>query len=515
MLELDIRTLLVVTALVSVGSAVALFALWRLQSRRNGAGFWATGMSCVAIGSILISGRGSLPDFISLVVANSFFVVGFLLILRGIRIFAGRSPLLFLDFSLPPIAAVLFYYYNYVDPNINVRIAVLSLVFMVTCFAIVNTLLANKDAPWRTSGFSVVALFGLFGVFHGVRGSIALLSPIEHGLMHTNMSSSLTFLVGIFVLGGSSIALVLLTRATLESELRIASLAVNQTASSIIITDTTGSIKYVNPAFTQKTGYLLEEIVGKTPRILRSGETPAEEYATLWKTLADGNNWRGEFRNRKKNGELYWEIASIAPVKQRNGKISHYVAVKEDITALKNAEKRILHMANHDALTGLPTRRLATDLLMNSLSIAKRNKTKVAVMFVDLDGFKSVNDTLGHDAGDYVLKETATRLSSCIRDVDTVGRVGGDEFWILLSNIVDKNDVIMVAEKLINVLKHPYKMECEEINISASIGIALYPDNAVSPKELINLADQAMYEIKRQGKNNYFFSEKSAPTILP
>ena len=131
-------------------------------------------------------------------------------------------------------------------------------------------------------------------------------------------------------------------------------------------------------------------------------------------------------------------------------------------------------------------------------------------MFVDLDGFKSVNDTLSHDASDYVLKETANRLSSCVRDVDTVARIGGDEFWVFLTDIANKNDVIIVVEKLIKALTNPYKLEREEISVSGSIGIALYPDHEVSPKELINLADQAMYEIKRQGKNNYAFSEEIA-----
>lgn len=507
MLELDNRTLLVVTALVSIGSAVALVSLWRSQSRRNGAGFWASGMSCVAAASVLISGRGNIPDFISLVVANSLYVIGFLLILRGIRVFTSRPPLLFLDLGLPPITVSLFYYFNYVDQNLNIRIVVLSTAFVMICFAIVLTLVRDKNTPWRTAGFAVATIYGLFGVSHGARGVIALLSPFEHSFMYPSISSSLVFLGGIFILGGSTITLILLTHAALESELRIVSLAVNQSASSIIITDTSGSIGYVNPAFTEKTGYSSEELIGKNPRILRSGETNPKEYAALWNALSAGDTWRGEFHNRKKNGELFWEIASIAPVKQRNGKISHYVAVKEDITALKNAEERILHMANHDVLTGLPMRRLSMDRLVSALKIARRNKTKVAVLFVDIDGFKTVNDTLGHDAGDHVLKETAARLCSSVREVDTVARVGGDEFWILLTDVLDKDCITTVAEKVIKAVAAPYKLESVEVKIGASVGIALYPDHGVSPQELVKLADQAMYEIKRQGKNNYAFAD--------
>ncbi len=514
MLELDNRTLLVVTALVSIGSAVALVSLWRSQIRRNGAGFWAAGMSCVAVASVLISGRGTISDFISLVVANSFYVIGFLLILRGIRIFTGRPPLLFFDFALPPIAVTLFYYFNYVDPNLNIRIAVLSAAFFMICFAIVLTLIRDKNAPWRSAGFAVATIYGLFGISHGARGVIALLFPFEHSFMYPSFSSSLVFLGGIFILGGSAITLILLTHAALESELRILTLAVNQSAASIIITDTSGSIEYVNPAFTQKTGYSPEEVIGNNPRILSSGATKPEEYATLWKALSVGDTWRGEFHNRKKNGELFWEIASIAPVKHKNGTINHYVAVKEDITAQKNAEERILHMANHDVLTGLPTRQLAMDRLVGALATARRNKTKVAVLFVDIDGFKTVNDTHGHDAGDSILKETAARLCSSVREVDTVARVGGDEFLILLTDVQDKYGITTVAKKVIKALATAYKLETVEVNVGASVGIALYPDHGDSPQELVKLADKTMYKVKRGGKNHYAFADAiTAPNL--
>lgn len=508
MFELDIRTLLVVTALVSIGSSAALISLWRSQSKRNGAGFWAAGMSCIAVASILISGRGSINDFFSLVVANSLYVIGFLLILRGIRIFADRPPLVLFDFGFPPITAILFYYFNYVEENINIRIAVLSIAFMFTCFAIVITLLREKNAAWRSSGFPVATIFGLFGIFHGIRGVISLLSPFNASLVHSSFSTSLVLLGGIFILAASAITLTMLTYAVLESELRIFSLAVNQSASSIVITDSNGIINYVNPTCIDKTGYLQQELIGESPKMLDSGETTEAEYAAIWETLSTGKTWRGELHNRKKNGQLFWEISSIAPVKKKNGQITHYVSMKEDITALKHAEKRILHMANHDGLTGLPTRRLSMDRLLNSISNAKRNNTMVAVLFIDIDGFKAVNDTFGHDAGDHLLKETATRICSCVREVDTVARFGGDEFLVMLTNIPDKNSVISISEKLIEAVAIPYEFHNGDLNVSASIGIALYPNDSADPMELVNLADQSMYRIKRQGKNNYAFSEK-------
>jgi diguanylate cyclase (GGDEF)-like protein/PAS domain S-box-containing protein len=507
MLVLDNRTLLVVTALISIGSAVALTFLWRAQLRRNGVGFWAAGMSCVAAASILISGRETIPDFLSLIMANSLYVIGFQLILRGIRIFTGRPPFLLFDVGLFPISASLFYYFNYIEPNLNIRIAVLSAVFVMICGATVFTLLSERNAPWRTAGFAVATVFALFGIIHGVRGGIALLTPSAQSFMYSSATSSIVFLGGIFIIGGIAITLILLTYSVLESELRIFYQTVKQSASSIIITDSTGAINYVNSALTEKTGYLAEELIGKTPRIFQSGEMSAEDSALLWKSISAGDTWRGEFHNRKKNGELFWEIASITPVKQRDGKISHFVAVKEDITALKEAKERIYHLAYHDILTGLPTREIFMVQLLKVLAVARRNATTVAVLFVDLDGFKKVNDTHGHDAGDRLLKKTAERLCSSVRDVDTVARIGGDEFLILLPNLADNSVIAAVAERVVQAVAMPYHVEAMELSITASIGIALYPEHAENSQELVKQADLAMYKIKRQGKNNFAFAD--------
>ena len=188
--------------------------------------------------------------------------------------------------------------------------------------------------------------------------------------------------------------------------------------------------------------------------------------------------------------------------------------MKEDITALKEAKERIHHLAYHDMLTGLPTRKLFMEHLVKALAVARRNTTRVAVLFVDLDGFKKVNDTLGHDAGDLLLKKTGERLCGCVRDVDTVARIGGDEFLILLTSLADNDSITEVAERVIQAVALPYKLETLEMNITASIGIALYPDDAESSQKLVKLADLAMYEIKRRGKNNYAFADANYSPYL-
>ncbi|QYK01622.1 diguanylate cyclase domain-containing protein [Shewanella psychrotolerans] len=501
---LDNRTLLVVIALISIGSAVALISLWRAQNKRNGSGFWASGMSCIALASVLLFGRGSLPEFLSLVIANTFYVVGFLLIYRGIRIFTGREPLGLFDISFPLLMSLLFCYFYYIDNNLNIRIAVLSAAFFIICTMVVKTLLAEKDAPWRTAGYAVAFMFGLFGLSHGSRGIIALFSASYTGFLDPSVTSSIVLLSSVFIIGGIAISLVLLSYSVLEARLRIVSLAIEQSASSIVITDKVGAIKYVNPAFIDKTGYSSEELMGQNPRVLQSGEMDASEYSRLWQTISSGDTWRGEFHNRKKNGEFFWEIASIAPVKQRNGHISHFVAVKEDISALKEAKERIHHLANHDGLTGLPSR----TFFMQSLSNVLRSEhaKNCAVLFVDLDGFKAINDSFGHDAGDQLLIEATRRLSCSVRDIDIVGRIGGDEFLILCTEVESQAAVKLVAEHIVNLLAQPFIYDDAEVTISASIGIAFYPQDSDDAETLVKMADKAMYQVKRQGKNNYAFA---------
>lgn len=501
---LDNRTLLVVTALVSFGSAVALMSLWRAQNLRNGSGFWASGMSCIALASVLLFGRGNLPDFLSIVIANTFYVIGFLLIYRGVRIFTGRASIELLDVGFPLLTLLLFCYFYYIDNNLNMRIAVLSAAFFMICAMIIKTLLAEKAAPWRTAGYAVAFMFGLFGLSHAIRGVIAVFSASYRDFLDPSMTSTLVLLSGVFIIGGIAISLVLLSYAVLESKLRILSLAVEQSASSIVITDNVGAINYVNPAFIEKTGYCSDELMGQNPRVLQSGEMNPNEYSTLWQAISSGHTWRGEFHNRKKNGELFWEIASIAPVKQRNGNISHFVAVKEDITDLKEAKKRIHHLANHDALTGLPTRAFFMQSLNDALVTA--HSKNGALLFVDLDGFKTINDSLGHDAGDQLLIEATQRLSCSVRDIDTVARIGGDEFLILCTEVESQALVKLVAERIVNVLAQPFTYDDVEVKITASIGIALYPQHNDTAEALVKMADQAMYQVKRQGKNNYAFA---------
>ncbi|MES9944240.1 MAG: EAL domain-containing protein [Candidatus Thiodiazotropha sp.] len=295
-------------------------------------------------------------------------------------------------------------------------------------------------------------------------------------------------------------------RKRAEKRIRTLLQAVEQSPVSVVMTDTHGEIEYVNKAFEIATGYQASEVIGKNPRILKSENTPPALFTDLWNAITSGESWQGELQNRKKNGQLFWERAYIAPVVDDSGNTSHYLAVKEDITLQKQQGEKIIHQANYDSLTDLPNRFLTLDRLSQIIKEAQRNKQKAAVIFLDLDDFKKINDSISHEVGDKLLVEAAKRLKNAVRINDTVSRLGGDEFIILLGSINSEKEVHPVAEKLLNCFRKAFLLDGRELILTASIGIAIYPNDGDNPAELLRNADTAMYQSKEQGRNtfNYF-----------
>jgi diguanylate cyclase (GGDEF)-like protein/PAS domain S-box-containing protein len=304
-------------------------------------------------------------------------------------------------------------------------------------------------------------------------------------------------------------------RARAEEELKKLSRAVEQSPASVMITRRSGEIEYVNPKFCEVTGYSLDEVRDKDPRLLRSGKTPTATYRELWETVLSGREWRGELLNKRKTGEDFWEYASISPIKAPDDSITHFVAVKEDITTRKRYEDKLLHQANYDGLTELPNRLLALDRLSQALTRAMRDGQGVGVMFVDLDRFKKVNDTLGHNAGDDLLRESARRLSGCVRDGDTVARLGGDEFLVILPDLQHPMDSELVADKILAAFQEPFLVAGHWVSSTASIGLSVYPGDSDDPRVLLKNADAAMYYAKDEGRNayRYFALEMNAQAI--
>lgn len=432
--------------------------------------------------------------------------------------------------------------------------------------------------------------------------------------------------------GGTACVRVNITQAKrAEAELRKLSLALEQSPATIMITDLNGTIEYVNPKFEENSGYTAAEAIGQNPRFLKSGDKSREEYRALWETILTGKEWRGQFQNRRKDGSLYWESATISPLRGEDGRISHFIAIKEDVTAHKLAEdqlrlnatvfdtttegiivtdehnrivtvnpafcritgyephevigqppsmlasgkhdaefynelwtqlnkrgfwsgeiwnrrkdgsvfpewlsitvirdelggikehvavfsditqrkedeEQIRFQAEYDALTHLPNRTLLFDRLKQAISFAKRESTKLALLFLDLDLFKTVNDTLGHVVGDELLQEVADRLVAAVRESDTVARFGGDEFVILLQDVADVEDVANVSGKIISDICRPFHISNRDVYIGASVGITLYPDDSVDANTMLQYADLAMYRAKEAGRNNYQFFDAS------
>lgn len=296
-----------------------------------------------------------------------------------------------------------------------------------------------------------------------------------------------------------------------EAELRKRSLALQYSSSMVVITDTKGTIEYCNPIFCEVTAYIENEVLGKNISILRSGFTDPLIYKEIRETLKLGQAWRGETLDRKKSGELYWAMKYISPVRDEQNAITHYVAVSHDITALKDSEATIRHLAFYDPLTGLPNRALFKERLEQTTLHAQYDHRRFALMYLDLDRFKNINDTLGHVIGDKLLIEVSKRLRACIPETDTVARLGGDEFAIiLLRDESDKEHAITLAELLCKTISPSIEIEGHGLFVSVSIGISLYPEDHTDIEDLIRMADTALYNAKDAGRNQFaFYNEYS------
>lgn len=303
---------------------------------------------------------------------------------------------------------------------------------------------------------------------------------------------------------------------TLESAIdqqrtRLLETALSSAANAVFITDPEGLIEWANDSLCDLTGYPREVLIGQTPRIFRSGEHDQSIHEEMWRTILDGQVWRGEVIDSHKNGRPITVIQTITPLVEASGEISHFVSILEDITVRKAAEARIAHMARHDLLTDLPNRTLFFEQLQRSLALAKRNERTLALLFIDLDRFKAVNDTHGHASGDLLLQQAAHRLLDCTREGDFLARLAGDEFVLLLPDIQASNDAASVAEKIVDVMATSFDLDGIEAHIGASVGVALYPNDGEQADALLTAADEAMYKAKHAGRNRYCFRSIAAP----
>jgi diguanylate cyclase (GGDEF)-like protein/PAS domain S-box-containing protein len=287
-----------------------------------------------------------------------------------------------------------------------------------------------------------------------------------------------------------------------EENLRITASVFDTSQEGILITDANNAIVDINPAFTRITGYSREEVLGKNPRLLSSGHQDKLFYAKMWQSLRNNKAWRGEVWNRRKSGEAYAQLLSISVIGNDNGEVMRYVGVFSDISYLKEHEAELSRVAHYDALTGLPNRTLLADRMKQALAHATREQNMVAVCYLDLDGFKAINDNSGHEAGDQVLIDVARRIENTIRGGDTVARLGGDEFVVLLS-LKPSEKCVSTLERLLALIAHPIMIKGLSNTVGASIGVSIYPMHGEDADTLLRHADQAMYTAKQSGKNRF------------
>ncbi len=307
-------------------------------------------------------------------------------------------------------------------------------------------------------------------------------------------------------------------RKLAEANLRIAATAF-ESHESLMITDANRVILRVNKAFTEDTGYTAEEVIGQTPRLLKSGRHKAEFYRTMWEAIHRTGTWQGEIWDRRKNGEIYPKWLTISSVKGDDGTVTHYVGSHIDITERKAAEEKIQYLGFYDSLTRLPNRRLLMDRLQQALASSARMGREGALLFIDLDNFKTLNDTLGHEIGDLLLQQVAQRIESCVRDGDTVARLGGDEFVVMLENLSEQPieaaaQTEAIGEKILSSLCQSYLLDKYEHHCTASIGATLFNGNQQATDELMKQADIAMYQAKEAGRNTLCFFDLKMQTSI-
>lgn len=307
----------------------------------------------------------------------------------------------------------------------------------------------------------------------------------------------------------ANLAGIAIDRKHYEDEQQLASLVYQNSAEAMMISDAKNQIIAINPAFSQLTGYGYSEVRGKNAKVLSSGRHSDAFYQEMWESINTTGHWQGEIWDKRKNGEIFPEWLTINAIFDKEGAIHRHVAIFSDISERKQSEELIWKQANYDPLTNLPNRRMFRDRLEQEIKNAHRADTMLALLFIDLDLFKEVNDTLGHGMGDLLLQEAAHRIGVCVRESDTVARLGGDEFMVILSQLPDTSSIDKLAQNILALLAEPYLLGAETAYVSASIGITVYPSDAIEAEQLVRNADQAMYVAKNEGRNRFSYFTRS------
>ncbi len=527
--SIDMRTV-VLSYIISNGiSIVVITSLW-LQDRKRfaGPGFWLGNAILQFLGLLLIALRGILPNLISVTFSNTFVVGGIILLYIGLERFVGKPGRQVHNAILLGVYFLVYAYYTLEVPSLLARTILLCLGLIATCSQCAWLLLHRVGPVIRPITRSLGWIFVAYCLINLLRITVDLLAPTGNDFFHSNAFDTLVVLTYQMLYIILTLGLVLMVNRRLlldleqdiaqrrEAEIRLRKLsrAVEQSPASIMITNTEGRIEYINPRFTQQTGYSAEEVLGQNPRLLQSGQTPREIYTQLWEALTHGREFHAEFVNKKKNGDLYYESASLSPIMNSRGEITHFLAVTENITDRKKAEAEIQRLqtelreqAIRDPLTGLYNRRYLNESLERELAQAEHENHPVSFVMIDLDHFKQLNDAYGHLGGDAVLKRLAAQVLSQSRVSDIICRYGGEEFLAVLPNTSAANTFQIAERWRRTFLDSTLPIETAHVRSTISCGISEFPTHGRTAEELIAAADKAMYQAKAAGRNQVIIGQ--------
>ena len=457
----------------------------------------------------LIIMRGEIADFISIVLSNTLLLVGAVFFLMGLERFVGKKGWHIHHYVLLTTFVCLATYYSLIDPNIALREIIVSLMLMIISFQ-GYWLLLWKVAPelFQITRITGIVLGG-YTVVSFARMILLVIFPLQtNDFLRFGFADSLTITLYVLLSICLTISIILMVNKRLLGEVRAQeakfTITFHSSPYAIMLTKLSdGAIIEINDGFVNIFEYQYAEVIGKTILDLRIWSKD-EDRVTIANKLAQGNEVQGvECQFRKKSGKMMMGLFSTNIIIISNEKC--LLSNISDITELSQMKQKLQVLATHDALTGLPNRTLFYERFANALPNAQRNNKKMVIMSLDLDNFKTINDSLGHDIGDEILTAAATKMTGILRQGDTVARFGGDEFVLLLWQIDHKGDATKVIEKILNGFRQPFMIGEYQLNLTSSIGIAFYPDDGKEIKDLITKSDKALYYVKKNGRNNYQF----------
>jgi diguanylate cyclase (GGDEF)-like protein/PAS domain S-box-containing protein len=505
---LDIKTLMLLYLLVTAVSAGAMAIIWsQNRGRFAGISLWLSDMVLQTVGLVLIILRGTLPDLISMTLANTLVVAAAIIILVGLQRFTAIKVLQFQNYVLLAVFIGISAYYSHFQPDLTARNIALSAALMIITFQCAWLLLIKADPGIRPITRLTGIVFAGYSAFSFVRIVLHIVFPEQSNDLFKSSAVDSLAITGYIVLNIClTLSLVLMVNQRLLAEVKAQeekfTTAFHSSPYAITLTrPADGKIFEVNDGFVSMSGYQYPEVIGKTTLDLNLWASDEDRLAVV-NELTNGREVHGkEYQFRRKTGDLLTGLFSASLVKI-NGETSILSSIG-DISGRKQMEQQLLAMATHDSLTGLPNRILLYDRSEVALANARRNNKKVVVMSLDLDFFKNVNDMLGHDTGDKLLMAAAGRLTGALRKSDTVARMGGDEFVLLLWEVENKEDAVNVAEKILKNFRKPFVIDGQTLTVTVSIGIAIYPDNGDTIEDLLKSSDKSLYSAKHNGRDRY------------